>query len=315
MKCIIFIDKYSDWLEVYSPLMEYKNKLSTVKVFFLENARNDKQSMKSIFDELLTNEISLQFCIEKDKNKLFSSFKIAMGQLSKKDIAIAPYIRYRNLWSLIYDSRPITVHLTEVIPDTFGPILYRVAFRGKNLKSWLTIPFAYVYALLHKPDICYFPFFNHMKNSFVKETKKISIPIIYNKNKEVLQLCFSDGVKRPLLISGFGFDLDKMVKSLNIEKYVATSKNKEIIVDGNTIPLEERICAEEVVLTRMVTNIIGYNSTAMVWAKIIDPQIKVECYTAKELNNNYGRLYALLSKKALKKIGVIQLPEPKQFVI
>lgn len=114
-------------------------------------------------------------------------------------------------------------------------------------------------------------------------------------------------------MGGFGYDYKRMAESLGLTRYVATSKHKEIIIDGVVHPLDDFICAEEVLLSGVVDKIIGYNSTAICWAYRIGG-IEIETYEASALNRQYGFLFGSLSRKTLAKCGINLLAEKKDFL-
>ena len=172
----------------------------------------------------------------------------------------------------------------------------------------LTIPIFSLFAYINKPDICFFPFKNKIRNTFVKKTIPAFLPELTESKKVFFQNSLK-GEQRVLLIGGFGFSIQKMASYFKLDKYIATSKNKEIIIDGTIYPLTERICAEEVLLSGMVSKIIGYNSTVMIWAKMYFPNIEVLCFASSELNRQYGKYFEKFTREALNKIGVELLPE------
>lgn len=312
---LIFLDKYSDWLETYSLLKENESSLSKVDVYLVNNDRNDEASVRDVYVDILGHNASKLTIVSHDsKPHLFKELEKASKQLSEGDFLVAPFIRYSDLWKLCGGSAKFTtVHISECFPDTFGHINYRLAFRGRKLKSWITLPLAKIYALIHKPDRCYFPFYPAIKNPFVAKTLPVVVPPLMESKLIALKSLFN-GETRPIILGGFGYDVKNMATACNITKYVATSKGLEIIIDGKVYPLTERICAEEVLLSGLVSELIGYNSSAVVWAKLIYPEMQIKCYIAPEFNKKYGFLFNKLSIKALKKIGVSALPEEKEML-
>lgn len=317
VKIIIFLDKYSDWLETYGVLQANYRVSYNVDLYILNNDRNDLVSIRGIYTSLLRKDSLLNIIQFDDKLELFRSFEIAAFHLKAGDFIVAPFIRYRDIWKLAGNKKlnnVITVHISECLPDTFGHINYRLAFRSRKLKTWLTLPIAKIYAMINKPDRSYFPFYPSMNNPFVKKTLSVVIPPLLGSKQLILKDLLSDE-KRTLLIGGFGYDVKKMANYLKLDKYIATSKGMEIIIDGFKYPLIERICAEEVLLSGYVHNIVSYNSSAVVWAKILYPKMDILCYTATALNKQFGFLYNKLSKQNLSKIGVIVLPQCKEMVL
>jgi hypothetical protein len=315
-KVIIFLDKYSDWLETYSVLDENRSLIRQVDIYLLNNDRNDASSVRSVYIGILKEKSSIINIIQfKDKLELFQYFEIAAHKLSPGDFVVAPFIRYRDIWKLGGNKLKniITVHISECIPDTFGHVYYRLGFKSRKFKTWATLPFAKIYAVMNKPDRCYFPFYPSMTNPFVKKTFQPSKPPLIDSKGILLENIIS-GENRTLLIGGFGYDIEKMASYLNLDKYIATSKGMEIIVDGQIYPLSERICAEEVLLSGYVNKVVSYNSSAVVWAKILYPQMEIVCYMATALNKQYGFLFNKLSIRSLNNIGIKVLPECKQML-
>ncbi|MDR0604502.1 MAG: hypothetical protein LBG80_09400 [Bacteroidales bacterium] len=309
---IIILEKYSDWLESYNVIK--LNPTFDVHCHYITNDRNDPCSVTNIFNYITDGRV--YYYPYETRTKLFDVFDENFYKNVKQgDILVAPFIRYRNLWKFISKCprNVTTVHLSECLPDAFGHIGYRIGYRGKHLKSWLTLPLAKIYAMMHKPDICYYPLYPAVKNTFVKTTYPVNKPPLLPSKAQLLKN-HTNGIKRPLLISGFGYNVEKMAKCLNIEQYIATSKNLEIIVDGKTIPLTERICAEEVLLSGYVSSITGYSSSAMVWAKFLYPDMPIQCYEAKGLDRAYGKYNSCYTKRVLKKIGIDLKEECKEML-
>lgn len=320
MRLLICLEKYSDFLEAYS-IFHYFGKFQRVDILYLENERNNSKAVEGMFNEFKVDSF-FSYISCSNKLQLFEIVSDRLQVLQKGDVAAMPFVRYRDFWALVPFARTkgiITVHLSETFPDSFGLIGYRIAFRmggklfsKKNLKQMIGIIPMYLYALMHKPDLCFYNLMPYVHNPFVKETVQAVLPKISEYKRNFLQNIVGDK-KRPLLVSGFGYDLDKMVKYLNIQEYIATSKNKEIIIDGKIIPLDEFICAEEVMLSGCIDEVIGYNSTAIGWALLIG-NIKIACYESTALNRQYGFFNGSLTRKTLKKCGICLLGECKYMI-
>lgn len=320
MKVLICLEKYSDFLEAESIFYYFKD-IQEVDLVYWENERNNTIAVRNMFYDF-KEKISFNYISCENRLQLFEKANIRLQDLHKGDIAAMPFIRYRNFWSLISTAKSkgiITVHLSETFPDSFGLIGYRLGYRmggklfsKKNLKQMIGIIPMYLYALMHKPDLCFYNLMPYVHNPFVKETVQAVLPKISEYKRNFLQDIVGDK-KRPLLVSGFGYDLDKMVKYLNIQEYIATSKNKEIIIDGKIIPLDEFICAEEVMLSGCVNEVISYNSTAIGWALLIG-DIKIMCYESTALNRQYGLLYGCLTRNTLKQCSIKLFSECKDML-
>lgn len=320
MKVLICLEKYSDFLEAESIFYYFKD-IQEVDLVYWENERNNTIAVRNMFSDF-KEKINFNYISCKNRFQLFEKANARLQDLHKGDVTAIPFIRYRNFWTLISTAKSkgiITVHLSETFPDSFGFIGYRLGYRmggklfsKKNLKQMFCILPVYFYALTHKPDLCFYNLMPYVHNPFVKKTIQAFVPTISDAKRKFLQNIVGDK-KRPLLISGFGYDLEKMVKSLNIHEYIATCKNREIIIDGEVIPLDEFICAEEVMLSGCVKEVIGYNSTAIGWALLIG-NIKITCYESTELNRQYGLFNGFLTRKTLNKCGIRLLSECKYMI-
>lgn len=312
-KLVIALDKYSDWLETYSCI--HHNPDCVVEVHYLANNRNDGESIKGIFNHIVSNPNRVYFIEHEDKMLMFDRFKQEALLLEAGDFLIAPFVRYRHFWQLttLVKKGVETVHISECLPDTFGHIGYRLGFRGNKFKTWLTLPLAKLYALKHVPDICYFPLATYLNNPFVKKTLPVVVPVLSKSKQQVLASLLGEE-KRVLLIGGFGYDVKKMAVELGLDKYIATSKGIEIIVDGIVHPLTQRICAEEVLLSSMVSGIAGYTSSAIVWARLLNPSMNIECFKAEHFDRQYGPFYSFLAARSLKKMGIMVKPENKRML-
>lgn len=307
-KAIILIDKYSDYLEasnlfVKNPLVE------EATIIYVENDRNDFISMKTVFTSAIP---SVHFHLKgfSRKEDLSPYFYQSIANLVAGDVVAAPFIRYSELWKQIgtlRKNRIETIHLSECFPDAFGLCGYRLAFRSggggmSKVKAFLSILYFVPFALKNKPDICYYPLYPKVRNPFVRNSRIAQMPALSNYKKEFFEKTCGN-VKRKLLISGFGYDVQKMASFYNIDKYIATSKRKEIIIDGIQYDLQERICAEEVLASGKIDAICGYNSSVMAWSQTHFPEITVDCFEAKALNKKFGFLYGFLCKKIASKLG------------
>lgn len=323
MNVTICLEKYSDWLEAYS-IFRFWEKIDEVTILYIENERNNKIAVETLFAEFKKNH-NFKYKSFKNREDFFTGIAGNLCEQVAGDILAAPFIRYRKIWKIVPKARKkgiITVHLSESLPDSFGRLGYRLGYRlgfrlvnGLSLKGllkqFISLPLMYVYAVTHKPDYCFYNMFPAVKNKFVKKTLRAYLPSVESKKDYVKGLTGEE--KRPLLIGGFGYDVIMMSQYLGLSKYIATSKNKEIIIDGKTYPLDRYICAEEVMLSGCTDAIIGYNSTAICWA-ILMGSINIDCYESNELNNQYGFLFGKLSRKTLKKCGVDLKSECTQMI-
>lgn len=320
MKVVICLEKFSDWLEAYS-IFYYFRGIKSVTLLYIENARNNEASVRALFGEL-KGKVDFEYEGTADRAIFFQKIGELLRTLERGDVLAAPYIRYRSIWAYVPAAREkgvTTVHLSESFPDSFNRLGYRLGFRlvrgfsvGKLLKQIAIMPFFYFYSASHKPDVCFYNMAPKVKNPFVKKTIQAFIPKVDEAKKQYLQE-LTKGEKRPLLIAGFGYGLDKMVEYLKIDKYIATSKDREIIIDGKRIPLDYYICAEEVLLSDCSNRIIGYDSTAICWAYRIGG-IEITCYEASALNEQYGFMNGILTRRTMKRCGLTLLPECKEMI-
>jgi len=150
-------------------------------------------------------------------------------------------------------------------------------------------------------------------NTFVRESLPVSIPPLVEAKSTLLRELLGDRA-RPLVVGGFGYDASRMASALKESHYVATSKAKEIIVDGKQIPLPFHISAEEVMLAERPSRLVCYAGTVPVWAKCIHPELKIDCYRSSAMEKSFGSLYTVYARKTLKQIGIDIQPEQKEML-
>ncbi|MFD2276212.1 hypothetical protein ACFSQZ_07015 [Rubritalea spongiae] len=314
--------KYSDWLEAWSLLTE--DSYDEIIFHIIEDRRNNQQSVEKVVDELPVKR-DVTIVAHGSKQEWMDAVGRCALELKIGDTLAAPFIQYMYPWrllgvgrgkkgvSLAHIPRAVkagvrTVHLSEGLPDSFGLLGYALGYRRLSWKSLPAVLLTPLYALLHKPDENYYPLAEYLANPFVKRTRSVTRPVLGVAKREVLD-SYAGTEKRPLLIGGFGYSAEKMAKELGISSFWATSKNREIIVDGIAHATDIQISAEDVLLSGWVSEVVSYESTVVCWARCLEPEIKVSCYSAPALSKVFGPIYRILAARTLSKIGVTVLPE------
>jgi hypothetical protein len=306
----LVLDKYSDLYESYSAISHHGRKCSLV-VFFRPSERIDSRTIElfmlssGLFDFVNSLEIIS-----------IDSWKKIEKHLLPTDILIAPFIRYFDLYRLLFSSSQhniTTVHLSECLVDSFGPIGYRIGFQLNNWKSFVKIvPLAITY-FFFRPDQCFYPLFPYRINPLVKKTFHASFPVYdasYINYIRSLIPIYSD----TLIIGGFGIDAHALAVYHGKEKtYVATSKHKEIFVNGKLITLPSHLSAEDVLAAHNFSVIISYESSVLCWAKIIRPNAEVICYRADGLKC-YSPFINIYAKSVLNALGISVKPLPSSLI-
>lgn len=298
---IALIEKYSDLLELYSAVISWRPE--TITFVFPSGHRTSIESIGQMIAAWTLPRGALFHEVNSRQEAATVSKRLAItdGHLC------APFVRYREFWSLVPVLRRQgvrTTHLSEALADTFGHIGYRIGYRGRAWHTWISIPYFKYRALFCMPDECFSPCAPEIRNPFVKTTHETLRPPLSRVQKSrILNLLGEKS--RPLLLGGFGYDIEKMANHLGISTYVATTKSRGIIVDGVHIPLEMHLCAEEILMSGLVTKLVSYTSTAVVWAKRWYPELEISCYRARALDRQYGPIFSFLAAKALLKMGVI----------
>lgn len=312
-KTVIVVEKYCDWLDSYTVIA--KNPNDEYVIHFMENGRNDIGSLNTLYREIVKGD---NFKVTGHPSKSYFINDLPydiIKTLEQGDVVAMPFVRYLSIWkSLSKIPKGIrTIHMSEGLPETFGQIGYRIGFRGKKLKSYISLPYAKLYSMLNKADVCYFQAYPRFKNPFAKETHPMLVPPLVSSKNELLKDLIGDK-KRPLILGGFGYDVFKMAAKLGIEEYIASSKGPEIIIDGKVHPLKELVSAEEILLSRNVSKIIGYTSNVILWAKLITPDMPITCYAVTGLNKFASPFFGWYAKKTFKRYGIIVKPEDKDML-
>lgn len=303
---LAILNKYSDLLELYSAVECYRP--TELTFAYIPGVRTSQNSLASMIAAWPLDNCEISY-VERATHRELA--EVILDASPRQNQVCAPFIRFRELWSTVPNLRKAkirTTHLSESLPDTFGHLGYRLGYRGRSAHSLLSLPYFKIRALRCMPDGCFFPCAPEIHNPFVKKTHQTSMPPLGSEQQNrIIELL--GGKARPILIGGFGYDNGKMARHLGLSSYVATSKSREIIVDGVHIPLETHLCAEEILLAGVVSKVVSYTSTAVVWAKRWYPDLEISCYRASALDRKYGPIFSLLAARALRKMGVTVQPE------
>lgn len=321
MRVVIFLGKYSDWLEAYSIFVHFKN-IKEARIYFKEDSRNNLKAVQTLYSEFKPY-IDFSYIAIHNESENVEYFKQEISYLTKGDVLAAPFIRLRGVYCpFITTTRRkgiITVHLSEALPDSFGFVGYRFGFRMRGgftfknvLKQIISLPYMIFYSYIHRPDICFYELEPNVHNKFVKSSVVPALPKLSEDKVEFLKK-MTNGDKRTLIVGGFGYKVQNIARAYKLSHYIATSKNKEIIIDGRVIALDYFICAEEVLLSGVVDRIIGYNSTAICWANFIG-KINIICYDAKMQSEIAGHYFSYFSRKTLKKCKIIMLSQDDNLI-
>lgn len=163
-----------------------------------------------------------------------------------------------------------SIEIPDGLNSAFGLLNHSLAIRlQRNPITWLKTLRALVKTPGCVADFSFFPFYP--LNSFLARTTFPSAPPrIHRTKSEFLKNYLDDS--RPLLVGLEELSAGAMAEKLGIKRYLATCKEKNLIVDGRSIELPFYLCAEEVLASLNPLFTIGYASNAVVMAKKIHPE-------------------------------------------
>lgn len=191
------------------------------------------------------------------------------------------------------------IHISDGVAHAFSLIGYVLGFRFKlkfrDIVKCFIVYFEYKKSMADYSFFSLYPNFN----CFSKQT----LPITYEKKISEKM----DFIKKSktLIVPGWGMTVQDLANYFNVSNnYCATSKDKEIFVDGSCQKLTNYITGEDVIDSSSIETVVGTPSTVLIYAKTKHPNLNVHCVLTGELNKTYGLFYEYFYVKLGKKVGV-----------
>lgn len=316
MRIGIYLNKYSDWLEAYSVLAAHPE-AQEVHILHDDSGRCCRASVEPLFEQFKQGRQFSYEPVSPTHEEVFDLLCAELRRMRKGDVLAAPYTRLTHTWrtdlhDLAKNQGVVRVQLSEAFPDTIPALFYEISFNNhvrwgatRAQAFWRSIkftPWVVHHAYRNVPELCYFELAPELRNRYVRRTEPVVLPELPASRREWIEANLT-GPKRTLLLPGAGYDLQKMVAALGLTRYVATSKARELHLDGQTLPLEWHLCAEEVILAGCVDRVVGYPSLAFGWARRLGIE-KLECYDSADMSKALGLGYGFWVRRALRSLGV-----------
>lgn len=156
-----------------------------------------------------------------------------------------------------------------------------------------------------KADICFFPFSPTYQSCFAKQSLAVN-PISLDQNKKALiSKIIKENDPEYLFIGGYEYTPEYLAGLYKTDKFIATSKEKVIIINGEKKPIDLFICAEDVLSVFKPKAVVGCASDAVLSAKLLYPDIPCYALESTGATNSWGTLYNQIYKKQTQNADVI----------
>jgi hypothetical protein len=271
MKLLAFLNKPNDQAVLEAAVLHYTP--SKIHIFVpLDNERLDKETVNE-WHVVRDNPTNASVTIHGYEMNSWCAMDIvqAVAQYAQEGDAVALPTTVRRAFMdavpLLRAAGMTTVEIPDGLNSAFGLLGHALAVR-------LTLnPFSLVKcvrALIKTPrcraDISFYPFFP-LKSAFARVTLPAAPQRISRQKIDALAGLIHG--ERPCLVGLSLLSAETIAKKLGIRQYVATTKQKKLIVDGHHHDLPFYLCTEEVLACMKPSFTIGYASNAVVMAKIL----------------------------------------------
>jgi hypothetical protein len=187
------------------------------------------------------------------------------------------------------------------IRDSF----FRLKFKWRKPYTILkTILLPALIRFVGRADTCYHPYAPLYGSCFSRESFPVSEPDADDPRYASIAALIKQAGAVCLLIGGFDFPAERLAEEFGVRCWVATSKNKELWVNGVRFALDINVCAEEVIELFQPKVVIGYASEAILAAKFRHPSARCFAILTPEIGKKWGSLHNWTYVKQARKLNI-----------
>ena len=196
-----------------------------------------------------------------------------------------------------------TIHFSDGVNDCFSLSGFLLSVKVKGVLGFIKSVYSYFEYKKSVADFCFYQLYP-LKSCF----SKVSLPPKLEKNNMLNTLLIkeiNDKQVDTLILPGFGETTESLISFFNIKtNYCATSKEKELNINGLVRPIKNSITAEDVIRSGRIKHLFGTASSACFFAKNYDSNIDCNVMINGKLNENQGRFAEYFFVKYGNKLGI-----------
>lgn len=194
------------------------------------------------------------------------------------------------------------------IRDCFLRIKVKQARSYQQLKGLFLPPLIHA---LYRADICFFPFAPIYESCFSRKSLPAGRIHLSPEKAEAIKSLVARADPQHMLIGGFEHTPESIAARWGVSKYVATTKDKFIWLNGEKVATDHFICAEEVLEVFRPKSVIGCASDAVIAARLLYPDTPCHALESAGATEQWGSLYNEIYAKQSEKIGVTFWPRDR----
>lgn len=234
----------------------------------------------------------------------FIRFLDSLGEFKYLAIPISNIRPFYKAVPLLKKSGKTIIHISDGTPDAFSLWGYGMGAKVKSFPSFIKATISYFEYRKAKANFCFFQL-HPLKCCFSENTLPlVEVGVYADVYSEHMRVIETENINT-LVVPGWGETVESLIELFpETKSYCATSKDKQINVNGNWQKIDHFITAEDVLKTGKIKKVIGTASTAVLFAKIFDPTI--ECFVVLNgfLNKQFGRYFERHYRILGEKIGI-----------
>jgi len=299
---VAIVKKPADKDEILSALDYFKPDRVTLFIF-KDSLRIESEDVKKWF---LSRLLTLEVLLLDTKALTRNSFILTLDKLDAFQAIAIPIGNHRAF----YKSVPLLkkkgikiIHVSDGVIDAFSLFGFCMSVKWKNFKSLFKLVVMYFEFLQGKADYCFFQLYP-LPACLAKHTLPLTSKTAGVLPKSIMKLILEKKVAT-LLLPGWGEDEADLQKTFNLKSnYCATTKSKHIIINGQQLSLDTFITAEDVIHLGIIDRIYATASTAVYYAKLVNPDIYCKVLLNGYLNRQYGQYYEYFFRKKGQELGI-----------
>ena len=309
---VTIVQKPAQATQIESAIIEFKPEKITL-ILQIDSGRIDKdtvarwQFIKTFSGEVIYDEIDFF-------QTTVTSLKTKLEQLSPfTHLALPLYVGLPYCLNvLLWKKKAVIINLADgsventSIRDCFLRIKMSLNKPLTVLKTIILPIFIYLFC---RADICFYPYSPTYNSCFAKMSKTISPFQLSLDKSRIIEEIMVNYQPEYFIIGGFEYSPEKIAQTLGISKYMATTKEKALWINGEKITVDEFLCAEEVLSIFRPKVVVGTVSDAILSAKIIYPDVPCFAFESSQAHSTWGTFYNQIYKKQTSKAGVQFIPK------
>jgi hypothetical protein len=211
---------------------------------------------------------------------------------------VVPWLRRRGI--TVVNISDGTVENTTIL-DSFLRLKLRFSDPFRIVKSLILPP---TIRLIGRADLTFHPFWPTYSSCFSRRSEAEAPWVLSDAKRPLVDAILRDQAPQDLVIGGYEWPAARIAQEIGSESWVATSKGKELIVNGQAHPLPWFLCAQELLSVFRPTRVVGYSSDALAVARHFYPDVPCIAIHSEGAKAEWGTLHNRMYEVQNRKLGI-----------